>query len=230
MTICREWSLVKNDAEIRKLRPLYCRSWTCDICAPRRRLQLMAACASGDPNRFITITVNPRIGTSPADRLRLLARAWRVAVQRIRRRYPEYAFNYFAIVEATENGEPHLHILVRGTFIPQAWLSAVMGEIIDSPIVDIRKIKNRKQVISYVAKYVTKAPAQFGTSKRYWHSRDYEIDKPQKSETPADAGVPWIVDQRPLMEILKEWTRANYAVRRESDDLLIGFLSPPRWE
>jgi len=228
VTICREWSLVKNEAEIRRLRPLYCRSWSCDVCAPKRRLQLMAACAGGVPNRFITLTVNPRIGESPEQRLALLARAWRVTVQRLRRRYPDSTIDYFAIVEATKAGEPHLHILFRGPFVPQAYLSACMSEIIDSPIVDIRAIKSQKHVINYVAKYITKAPALFGTCKRYWSSRTYEVDPIAKPAKKAHDYIPWTIDRRHLVEILTEWMREGFVSRRDKDDLIIGIRPPPR--
>lgn len=227
MTICREWSLVKNEAEIRRLRPLYCRSWSCDVCAPLRRRQLMAACAGGVPNRFITLTVNPRIGETPETRLRLLARAWRVTVQRLRRRYIGKTIDYFAIVEETKAGEPHLHILFRGPFVPQAYLSQCMGEIIDSPIVDIRAIKSQKHVINYVAKYITKAPAQFGTAKRYWCSRTYELDPLPKVAKDDPYYVPWVIDQRPLIQIIEAWMRDGFVSRRESDDIIIGIRPPP---
>jgi len=227
VTICREWSLVKNEHEIRRLRPLYCRSWNCDVCAPRRRAQLMAACAAGNPNRFITLTVNPRVGESPSHRLSLLARAWRVTVQRLRRRYPTKRIDYFAIVEETQAGEPHLHILFRGPYVPQAYLSQCMAEIISSPIVDIRKIKNVRETIRYVAKYVTKAPARFGDNKRYWSSRTYEEAPRIKSQSDDGLTVKWSIDRRPLIEILTEWMREGFLSRRDTDDVIIGWLPPP---
>lgn len=187
----------------------------------------MAACAAGNPNRFITLTVNPRIGDSPAHRLSLLARAWRVTVQRLRRRYVGKTIDYFAIVEETQKGEPHLHILFRGPFVPQAYLSQCMAEIIESPIVDIRKIKNVRETIRYVAKYVTKAPARFGDNKRYWSSRTYDTEPLVKSERTDDGSVKWAIDQRPLVEILSEWMRDGYLFRREEHDVMVGWLAPP---
>jgi len=227
MTICREWSLVKSEPEIRRLRPLFCRSWTCDVCAPRRRLQLMAAAASGQPNRFITLTISPDVGVSPAERLLLLSRAWRVTVQRLRRLHPTKTIDYLAIVEGTKNGEPHLHILFRGPWVSQSYLSDCMREIISSPIVDIRAIKSQRHVINYVAKYITKAPAQFGTAKRYWQSRTYEIAKEPRPEASEPPAYRWTIDRRPLHEILHDWMREGYISRRDRGDSIVGFLSPP---
>ncbi len=102
-----------------------------------------------------------------------------------------------------------------------------MGEIIDSPIVDIRAIKSQKHVINYVAKYITKAPAQFGTAKRYWCSRTYELDPISKPKKKDPNYVAWQVDQRPLLEILTAWMRDGFVSRRDEYDTLIGFRPPP---
>lgn len=52
---------------------------------------------------------------------------------------------------------PHLHVLIRGKYIPQKILSASWLDITgDSYIVDIRLPKTPTQVYSYLARYVTK--------------------------------------------------------------------------
>lgn len=88
--------------------------------------------------------------------------------------------HYMAFAEETEKGEPHLHILLRTKYIPQRWLSQQMAELLNSPVLWIEKIKSVKSTIAYVAKYVTKAPAQFGKSRRYWVSRYYQVNTPDK--------------------------------------------------
>jgi hypothetical protein len=90
--------------------------------------------------------------------------------------------HYMAFAEETENGEPHLHILLRTVFIPQAWIAQQMQQIIKSPIVWIEKIKGPKSAIAYVTKYVTKAPAQFGKSRRYWVSKYYQLIKRERTK------------------------------------------------
>jgi hypothetical protein len=90
--------------------------------------------------------------------------------------------HYMAFAEETENGEPHLHILLRTVFIPQAWISQQMKEIMQSPIVWIELIKGPRAAIAYVTKYVTKAPAQFGKSRRYWVSRWYQLIKRERTK------------------------------------------------
>jgi len=212
VSIYREWALVKHDPGIRHARMLFCRSWSCLICRPKRRNQLLAKCASGHPTRLVTLTVSAQAGTTPEDRLKNLARAWRVVVQRVRRRYPSSPINYLAIVEKTLRGEPHMHILVRGPYIPQAWLSACMEELIASPIVDIRRIYNQKHAIRYVAKYVTKDPEKLGTSKRYWCSQAYEMDTSNKPDPHAPGETPWLVSRHTLDSIALRWAETGWAI------------------
>jgi len=222
MTICREWSLVKHLPESRHVKPLYCRSWGCDICRPKRKSQLLALASSGEPNRFLTLTVNPAVGDDPEHRLRMLTHAWKVLVKRLRRTHGQHAINYLAVVESTKAGEPHLHILLRTPFIAQADISAAMSELIQAPIVDIRRIRNQREVVRYVAKYITKAPHQFGGAKRYWQTPAYELGKLPKL-APLPPGSPrWLVDMRPVLQIVTEWTYEGWAPRADKEDRIIG--------
>jgi len=203
------------------VKPLKCRAWNCDFCAPERKAQLMALAASGSPQRFVTLTVNPAIGQDPEDRLRQLARAWRLVVKRLRRADPDHCVEYLAIVEQTKKGEPHLHILLRSSYIRQQFLSEVMNELIDSPIVDIRSIRNQGEVIRYVAKYVTKAPKQFGRGKRYWHSKGYELDPPRKPTADELANAWFEVVERPVDLVLWDYACRGYTFSRADEETTI---------
>lgn len=83
---------------------------------------------------------------------------------------------YMAFNEKTKRGEPHLHILLRAPFVPQDWIAEAMREMTGSPICWIEAIANTRAAIKYVTKYVSKEPAQFGTGKRYWISRNWLSD------------------------------------------------------
>lgn len=227
MTLCREWTLVNLQPEIRHARPLRCRSWNCDLCRPDRKAQLIAMAAAGSPTRFLTLTVNPKTGNDPADRLRLLSNAWRIIVKRIRREKGPQACEYLAVVEETKNGEPHLHILLRSPYISQQWLSKAMGELIDSPIVDIRRIRSQREVIAYVAKYISKAPAQFGGAKRYWHSKVWEAPADSNHEVYEPVGAGWKVQRDPLHSILAIWISEGWSPKRDGPDAVVALKD--RW-
>lgn len=228
MSFCGEWSLVKLEATERRVKPLRCRSWGCEYCQPKRREQLMATAASGLPNRFLTLTVNPDVGESPEERLHLLAHAWRVTVQRLRRRYGNDQINYFAVVEETKRGEPHLHILLRSPYIPHQFISDCMAELIQAPIIDIRKIKTIRDAVTYVAKYIAKAPAQFGAAKRYWSSRNWEVGKDEHKSALPLSYIRWEIDRRSIHEILHEWFNQGFAGKHDIADVIVALkVWPP---
>jgi len=223
LTICGEWSLRKWTPPAEFWKKLACRSWNCDECRGLRRRQLMARAAKGKPFSFITLTVNPSCYADPEERLRKLAWAWRVYVQRLRREHPGREIEYLAIVEATLAGEPHLHILFRGPFVPQGHLSAAMGELINAPIVDIRRVKNATQAAYYVAKYITKKPEQFGTSKRYWGSRNYALDDGEEWVPPTDPSFKWTIERVALFAGLTYRTNQGHAARQHVPGILAVF-------
>jgi len=171
----------------------------------------MAQAASGAPTRFVTLTVNPAFYDSPAERLSRLAWAWRNVVKRLRRERPDEEFEYLAVVEETKRGEPHLHILLRGPYIRQRWLADAMKELIGAQIVDIRAVRGLRQAVNYVAKYITKAPAQFGKAKRYWMSQHYKPKEEKPEDPPALADARWHVDRRTIPEIVSEWFHEGFA-------------------
>lgn len=184
MPICRSMSLVKGDGDLGVISALKCKCWDCNHCVVERRAKLIAQACSGQPTMFVTLTSRPRADVSPEEQCTALARAWRLIVKRAKRKYGYEHLPYFAVVEATKTGQPHLHILVRCQWIDQRWLSDQMREITGDYIVDVRRIVRPKQVVHYVAKYIGKAPHRFGTSKRYWCSQDYcGLDFKRDAET-----------------------------------------------
>ena len=154
---------------------LRCRSWGCPNCHDDRTKQLIALALSGAPTTFITLTVNPAWGASKADRARRLVDSWRTIVKLVKKRYGYSTLPYFCVFEATKAGEPHLHILARVKYIDQKWLSKQMKLLMNAPIVDIRRVKNKNKLAFYVSKYCGKEPHRFATCKRYWTTRDWEV-------------------------------------------------------
>lgn len=173
--LCSEATLVNYGIDAARAITLKCRAWNCDLCRPERQTQLIAQAKSGKPTTFITLTANPKEGGSTFGRARGLAEAWRQVVKRAKRHYGYAKIPYLCVFEATKKGEPHLHILCRVKWIDQRWLSKQMKELTNSPIVDIRAVKNQKKIARYISKYIGKNPHRFETCKRYWKTQDYEL-------------------------------------------------------
>lgn len=172
--LCSQLILVKWEERRMSARVLSCRSWNCELCAPDRKRQLVAKGMSGNPTHFLTLTVNPSIGSSPVDRARRLVAAWRTVRQMTMQYYGYDHLEFLAVFEATQRGEPHLHILLRCPWLDHDWISAIMEHELGAPVVWIERLNSSRKAAGYVAKYCGKAPDRFDTLKRYWTSRGYE--------------------------------------------------------
>jgi len=182
----------------------------------------MAVAAGGRPDRFLTLTVNPSFLESPRERFRALSHGWATAVKRLRR-LPKYKnLEYFAVVEATKSGEPHLHILIRGGYIPHQLISKIMGELTHAPIVHIERVRGIREAVRYLAKYLTKAPARFGDSKRYWSSRHWLTDDQKLYDDGTPKFLRWMLARAPIASLLVEGIDDGYTWRELREGLFFG--------
>jgi len=80
---------------------------------------------------------------------------------------------WFFEIKYNEKGEwhPHLHVVADGLYLSQSKLSAEWLRLtVDSPVVDIRSVKDPEKVAEYVSKYATK-PCQL-----------FKLELPQRIE------------------------------------------------
>lgn len=123
--------------------------------AKRRRCfhRVMSGIERGGRLRFLTLT-------SSNDSPPTIQPSWRKLVMRMRRR--GLVKGYIKVPELSKNGKQHCHVLFRGTYIEQAWLSAQWQEIHGAKVVDIRKAvvgKSKTRIAAYLAKYMSKEGA-----------------------------------------------------------------------
>jgi len=224
---CRDWIVVKRHGDEFTAAPLYCRSWTCDVCQPRRCKQLIRDGLAGAPTTFITLTAPGRTDDTPDDQARQLVRAWREVVRRAKRLYGYPAIPYLAVFEATKAGRPHLHILCRVKWIGQDWLSRQMQQIMGAPIVDVRRIRSRRGAALYVAKYVGKDPHRFHGVKRYWCTQGWRVTP--RDTKPLDAGERgWPEVKEVTLATWQYWVEQQGAfIHSEGPPLVYSFTVPP---
>ena len=127
--------------------PMVCDKYSCKYCGPRRVELWRSLIEMAEPERFITLT---RVG-------RTLFEVGRVAttvVQRLRRN--GYMFEYCLTFERHRNDYFHIHMLQKGDYIPQRFLSDCLRSATHgfSSVVDIRRC--RAGTAGYVTKYCTK--------------------------------------------------------------------------
>lgn len=225
---CTEASLVKVEGNGFWAASLECRSWQCENCRPKRKRQVSRQAAEGNPTRFVTLTVNPAWGSSPKQRARALVDCWRGFVAFFKWLGYTTDLPYFAVFEATKKGEPHLHILTRGVFIPHWLLSEYMDAHMDAPNVWITECHRRRDAARYVSKYLGKANQKFGTCKRYWCTRSWRHpsndDRPQsKRQEPGWYRVNWTLNEL----VRSAWDRRAHIVIDGDYYYMTGIPPPP---
>jgi len=115
----------------------------------------MSGIEKGGELRFLTLTSSP---SSPVD----IQRSWRKLYMRMKRR--KMISGYIKVTERNQSGLLHLHILFRGTYVAQAWLSETWKRIHGAEVVDIRKAYGKKGAAGYLAKYMSKADERYSWS------------------------------------------------------------------
>jgi hypothetical protein len=95
--------------------------------------------------RFMTLT------SSPESKCRKLNADFRSLKMRIFRKF-HFKMKYWKI--RTNEGNGVLHIVFRGKYIPQNWLSEQWADIHKSPIVDIRSLRERRKGLTGIVFYL----------------------------------------------------------------------------
>lgn len=173
MPYCTTETVVKHDEAVLEAVALRCRRWTCPTCQPERRKELITLAKAGRPTTLLTLTVSHATAETRNGRADALFAFLGRLIRALRTIHPGKEIEYLAIAEETKRGEPHLHVLMRAPYIAQRWISDRARREIKAPIIDIRYVDNIGRVAAYVAKYVGKAPAQFGSHKRYFRSQGW---------------------------------------------------------
>ncbi len=177
MSLCTDRSAVNEGPNAGRVATLRCKRWSCPECAPMCRRRVVEKARDGNPNIFLTLTWNANRPEGPDEAARIMKRAWVNLRRRIERTFGIRKVPFIVVFEKTKKGMPHMHLLLRCRYIKQSWLSEQMADLIDAPVVDIRRPKTRAQVYWYVAKYLGKDLAPFKGCKRWWRSHNYEVEK-----------------------------------------------------
>ena len=114
------------------------------------------ACYQGVQLRVLCLTSSPQSGD--------IVSAFRKFVKRVRRKYGR--FEYIVARELTQSGLVHLHIVYKGAYMSQTWLSRVWDELNNAKIVYVCKFRGGKRRLgAYLCKYLCK---QLAGSRSWW--------------------------------------------------------------
>lgn len=195
MKRCGTFSHVGLDGDRCGVYPMRCKRWNCKYCGPRKVKATLARTRAGmtlGTCRFFTLT-SPGKEDAETSYTKFPER-WKRFRMRVERRFGR--IEYLAVVERQKRGSAHVHVVYRGPYIPQQWLSRVAAECGFGRIADIRR--SNPQLMRYLAKYLTKelsdptaAPPRYFRRVRWtrgwcvWEKRRREV--PWRSWWIADA-------------------------------------------
>ena len=84
--------------------------------------------------------------------------------------------DYIRCPEYTKTGLRHEHILFRGSYIDQIFLSKLWNSIHGAPVVDIRSAYGSRRLAGYMAKYMSKTPVGRYSYSMNWVWRGFARD------------------------------------------------------
>lgn len=153
-----------------------CRRWKCPRCGPAMRNRLVHLVEQSPPDRMLTLTIDPSLYSSPFHGARRMSWAFSRLVALMRRFSKPEPVEYLAVWERTKAGWPHLHVLLRGPFIPQRLVSRWWGSLTGSPVVYFTYLGGARAGGRYVAKYLTKDPDPFASGRALRASRNFLVE------------------------------------------------------
>ncbi|MBA7536904.1 hypothetical protein ES705_29169 [subsurface metagenome] len=186
-----------------------CKSWDCENCGPRKRTIWIQRLTAGKPEREITLTCPVGKFATPFAAAVAMKEAWRKLTAKIRHVWGP--FQYALVFKLTKKGVPHIHVLCRGSYIAQKWLSSQWDKAGIGPVVYIQSVKGEKLHAAHACKYLAKSNGQsakvLAPLRIIQLSSNYELSiaVPQLPERSPD--MKWVWDRRCLEEIVGEFKK-----------------------
>ncbi len=198
--------------------PIRCKCWTCPHCRRKNLGMLIHQLDENPPERFLTLTCKPKLLETPLQAYNRCRPMIRKLFEKARRLFgcQEYAI----FCELHRSGFPHWHILQRGGYIPQHWLSKTWESLTGARIVDIRKCFNARESIRYVTKYVTKATGMERLDPKFrivTFSKHFR--KPREKKRFRDPGLVEFMNVHPL-DVLQPFSD-KYAIYYSDGSFLV---------
>lgn len=212
MSLCGDGSIVAQGPGERVAITRLCRCWACENCAPGKLRQLFCVAMSGQATKFLTLTTRRREGVLPNEEAKNQSRWVHELMRRLAKRLGLAQVPYFFVREAHVSGWPHLHGLLRCNYVDWRWLKAEWLKITGSDRIRIEKPKSAKGAARYISKYLSKAPGRFGTAKRWWKSRNYQLPDAYEKKPRIDFGAPWERRNECIITLAEAWAMDGWTI------------------
>jgi len=174
---------------------LPCKQWSCRYCAHRKIATLAAKTALAEPNRLLTLTVNPALYEEPRHAFDSTRRQIPVLFAQLRIRFEEV--EYLRVTEATRLGWPHYHCMVRSPYLPHPVIRDAWAKLTGATIVDIRQVTKCFKAYFYLMKYLSKIHSLEWTERHVSTSKGFFRPEPPGQERKRNLFGKTIVPQHP---------------------------------
>lgn len=165
LTSCAKWGGVARVAPRGGASPSYriipfrCGRLSCPVCRNIRRKRIIRRLEVASwPKQIVfwTITTDPKVMSS-ADALATINRRWHLLCRELLRRYP--GIKFFRVLEFTESGLPHLHVIFNKR-VSWHWLQSWVIHHQFGEVLHFKKLP-RGEAFAYLTKYLTKALLEY---------------------------------------------------------------------
>jgi hypothetical protein len=213
---CGRYSLGGVDPKTGKkvYRRLNCGSWGCSYCGPRKARSARAAiCRHAEALNlcyFLTLTIDMKKVEFQDKKFAVphLRRTFNKFREYLRRKYG-VPLTYISVLEFTQAGVPHLHILLD-RYIPQAWISEVWSSLGGGRIVFIKRVTIQK-VARYLSKYLTKELLLSAPK----GSRRISTSRSVKLFPKFDSGIAWELLKASIYRLLYERKMTDFKMQKD---------------
>lgn len=214
-----------------------CKRWGCRVCGERKAKSLAMRVAEAEPNRFVTLTVNPSAEISPKSAWEKNSRHIPTLIKTLRKSVGP--IEYFRVLEVTRKGWPHWHFLVRSGYIAQKLVSDEWCKLTGAPIVDVRQVKKTFAAYSYCVKYLAKQAYVPWTNRRCTWSKDFfpprepfevtriPMDQKEVLDRPPHFVLRWLFDGMPCDVVSSDAVRIPQAMQPRVQQQLLQVRTQP---
>lgn len=133
---------------------LPCKQWSCRYCSERKIRKLAVKTRLAEPNRMMTLTVDPKLHENPRAAFDATRTKVPDLIATLRKRFG--SIEYLRVTELTAMGWPHYHLLLRSAYLPHAVVQKHWSSVTGAIIVDIRQVKKTWCAYRYLVKYLSK--------------------------------------------------------------------------
>lgn len=163
---------------------LCCDNWPCKNCGPRKKMLLSKAIKKAvikyDLTRFLTLTIDPESNYNTELLCNKIMAAWKKFRVHLGRDFSSPT-SYIWVLELTESGIPHLHILldryIHKSWIYNKWCASGGGIVTKMEHINESEIS---RTVNYLLKQFTSSSKKLPVGRhRYQTSRNIKLKKPR---------------------------------------------------